>query len=86
MKLTKQEILIGLILIQSVFIVVFVFEGISLRNEWIAAKTEAAYYKKAYLETPENENAALRELLDESKELLREAEIMRGNLHGKDKI
>jgi|GEM_PF-5893075 len=84
MNLSKQ-MLIGLILLQSVIILFLAVKGIALRNEALFAKAEATYYKKAYQESSD-EDLSLRELLDERNNLLHEYEITRDAVRKKDQL
>lgn len=73
MSRSKQRVLIGSIVVQTIVILVLIFKIISLRNDALYAQTEAGYYKKAF---EESEDVALEKLLDEREGLLRDYEAI----------
>lgn len=72
MDFSKQRILVGLILLQTVVILFLIHKAIAIRNGELFARTEADYYKKALEEVSENDDAFLDEILQEREDLLRE--------------
>jgi flagellar motor component MotA len=72
MELSKNRILIGLVILQTVFILFLIHKAIAIRNGALFARTEADYYKKALEEISESEEALFDEILQQREELLRE--------------
>jgi hypothetical protein len=72
MGFSKNRILVGFILFQTVVILFLIHKAISIRNGALFARTEANYYKKALEEISESEGALFDEILREREELLRE--------------
>lgn len=81
MALSKQQVFVGLIVIQTVVIFLLVYKAISLRNENLSARTAANYYQKAYEESAESEDFALRSILAERERLIREYTVTREIAH-----
>jgi hypothetical protein len=72
MAFSKQQIFVGLIVVQTVVIFLLIFKAISLQNENLSARTAANYYQQAYEEISESGDFALQSLLDERERLIRE--------------
>jgi hypothetical protein len=81
MASSKQQVFVGLIVVQIVVIFLLVYKTISLRNETLSARTAANYYQKAYAEIAERKDPVLQSLLAERERLTQEYTATREIVH-----
>lgn len=81
MALSKKQMFVGLIMIQTAVILLLLFNTISLRNETLSARAAANYYQKAYEEIAEWEDPLLQSLVAERERLTREYTATREIAH-----
>lgn len=81
MALSKKQMFVGLIMIQTAVILLLLFNTISLRNETLSARAAANYYQKAYEEIAEKEDPLLQSLIAERERLSREYTATREIAH-----
>ncbi|NKE71326.1 hypothetical protein [Candidatus Manganitrophus noduliformans] len=81
MAFSKKQIFVGLIMIQTVVILLLLFNTISFRNETLSARAAANYYQKVYEEIAEREDPLLQSLIAERERLTREYTATREIAH-----